>query len=142
MFTHTLRVRWSEVDLQKVVFNGNYLNYFDIAITEFWRTTGLPSGLLQQATGAEMFVKKATVEYHAPAGFDELLHITVAPAQLGTTSVRFALNVWKDEPDATVGQDPRTRVVSGELVYVYVSTTDMRPTPWPEAWRVALSPAA
>ena len=135
MFTHTLRVRWSEVDLQKVVFNGNYLNYFDIAITEFWRTTGLPSGLLQQATGAEMFVKKATVEYHAPAGFDQLLHITVAPAQLGTTSVRFALNIWKDEPEMG------TRVVSGELVYVYVSTTDMRPTPWPEAWRAALMPA-
>ena len=134
MFTHTLRVRWSEVDLQKVVFNGNYLNYFDVAITEFWRTTGLPSGLLQQATGAEMFVKKATVEYHSPAGFDDVLHITVAPSHLGNTSVRFALHIWKGEPNVGV------LVVSGELVYVYVSTATMKPTPWTDAWRLALSP--
>ena len=33
-FFHTLRVRWSEVDMQAIVFNGNYLNYFDVAFTE------------------------------------------------------------------------------------------------------------
>ena len=33
-FFHRLRVRWAEVDLQRVVFNGNYLLYFDVAFTE------------------------------------------------------------------------------------------------------------
>ena len=32
--SHSLRVRWSEVDMQKIVFNGNYLNYFDVAVAE------------------------------------------------------------------------------------------------------------
>ena len=36
-FFHPLRVRWSEVDMQKVVFNGNYFNYFDVAVYESWR---------------------------------------------------------------------------------------------------------
>ena len=40
--THRLRVRWSEVDMQKIVFNGNYLNYIDVAIAEYWRAIGLP----------------------------------------------------------------------------------------------------
>jgi acyl-CoA thioesterase FadM len=31
--SHRLRVRWSEVDMQKIVFNGNYLNYIDVAVT-------------------------------------------------------------------------------------------------------------
>ncbi|TXI95887.1 MAG: acyl-CoA thioesterase, partial [Aquabacterium sp.] len=36
-FIHRLRVRWAEVDGQHVVFNGHYLTYLDVAITEFWR---------------------------------------------------------------------------------------------------------
>jgi acyl-CoA thioester hydrolase len=133
VFTHTLRVRWSEVDLQKVVFNGNYLNYFDVAFTEYMRSTGLPGALEQHAAGFELFAKKAVVEYHAPAHFDDMLNITVQPAKLGNTSVVFALNVWRGE----VGTG--THVVSGELVYVHVEVALMKPSPWPSAWREAFS---
>jgi acyl-CoA thioester hydrolase len=133
VFTHSLRVRWSEVDLQKVVFNGNYLNYFDVAFTEFMRQTGLPTALEQHASGFELFAKKSIVEYHAPAHFDDMLNITVQPAKLGNTSVVFALNVWRGEPQAAGS----THVVSGELVYVYVETGVMKPTPWPLAYRAA-----
>jgi acyl-CoA thioester hydrolase len=133
LFTHTLRVRWSEVDLQKVVFNGNYLNYFDVAFTEFMRSTGLPGALAQHAAGFEMFAKKAVVEYHAPAHFDDELLITVQPTKLGNTSVVFALNVWRGAVDTGI------HVVSGELVYVYVEVAAMKPTPWPEAFRVAFA---
>ncbi len=135
VFTHTLRVRWSEVDLQKVVFNGNYLNYFDVAFTEFMRQTGLPTALEQHAAGFEMFAKKSVVEYHAPAHFDDVLHITVQPSKLGNTSVTFALNVWRGEPQMRGS----THVVGGELVYVLVETAIMKPTPWPMAWRNAFA---
>lgn len=135
IFTHTLRVRWSEVDLQKVVFNGNYLNYFDVAFTEYMRQTGLPTALEQQAAGFELFAKKASVEYHAPAHFDDVLHITVAPSKLGNTSVTFALNVWRGVPDHTGS----THVVSGELVYVHVETAVMKPSPWPDNMRAAFA---
>jgi acyl-CoA thioester hydrolase len=40
-FSHTLRVRWAEVDRQDVVFNGNYFLYFDVAIAEYWRAIDL-----------------------------------------------------------------------------------------------------
>ena len=42
-FFHSLRVRWAEVDMQSIVFNGHYLLYVDVAFTEFWRATGLPT---------------------------------------------------------------------------------------------------
>ena len=41
-FFHRLRVRWAEVDMQKIVFNAHYLMYFDTAITEYWRALALP----------------------------------------------------------------------------------------------------
>ena len=129
MFTHELRVRWSEVDMQKVVFNGNYLNYFDVAFTEYWRSTGLPSAVQQQAAGAEMFAKKATVEYHAPAHFDDVLTLSVQPVQLGRTSVRFELKVLRNDANGA------TTICTGELVYVHVGTHAMKPEPWPHAWR-------
>ena len=141
VFTHTLRVRWSEVDLQKVVFNGHYLNYFDVAFTEFMRTSGLPGALQQHAAGFELFAKKTSVEYHAPAHFDDELHLTVQPVKLGNTSVVFAIDVWRGGEDGmSSGAGQRVRVVSGELVYVYVQTAAMQPTPWPPVWRAAFAP--
>ena len=40
-FTHSLRVRYAEVDSQGIVFNANYLNYLDVAITEYFRAQGI-----------------------------------------------------------------------------------------------------
>ena len=54
-FVHTLRVRWSEVDMQGIVFNGNYLNYFDVAFTEYWRAIGLPYPEGIAGTGGDLF---------------------------------------------------------------------------------------
>ena len=41
-FFERLRVRWAEIDQQKIVFNGHYLMYFDTAITGYWRALALP----------------------------------------------------------------------------------------------------
>jgi len=76
-FFHPLRVRWAEVDMQAIVFNGHYLTYFDVAFTEYWRATGLPGVMQQAEDGQEMFARKATIEYHAPARFDDVLDIGV-----------------------------------------------------------------
>ena len=51
-FAHRMRVRWAEVDKQGIVFNGHYLMYFDVAITEYYRALGYPypEGLAQHGT--------------------------------------------------------------------------------------------
>ncbi len=41
-FFERLRVRWAEVDMQKIVFNGHYLMYFDTAVAAYWRAMALP----------------------------------------------------------------------------------------------------
>ena len=41
-FFHRLRVRWAEVDMQKIVFNAHYLMYFDTAIADYWRAMAMP----------------------------------------------------------------------------------------------------
>ncbi|MFZ6849619.1 acyl-CoA thioesterase [Undibacterium sp. RuRC25W] len=109
VFSHSLRVRWSEVDMQAIVFNGNYLTYFDVAFTEYWRATGLPNAVAQAAEGKELFARKSSVEYFSPARFDDVLDIGVRCSRIGQSSIQFVLEIFRD------GQ----HLISGELVYVY-----------------------
>lgn len=124
-FFHSLRVRWAEVDMQGIVFNGHYLTYFDVAFTEYWRATGLPTVMQQAEEGREMFARKATIEYQAPARFDDVLDIGVRCAGFGRTSARFVVEIHLGEQ----------HLISGELIYVYADTTLRKGVAWPEAWK-------
>jgi YbgC/YbaW family acyl-CoA thioester hydrolase len=66
-FFHRLRVRWAEVDMQKIVFNAHYLMYFDTAISDYWRALALPYEESMHSLDGDLYVVKATVEYHASA---------------------------------------------------------------------------
>ncbi len=127
-FFHTLRVRWAEVDLQAIVFNGHYLTYFDVAFTEYWRETQLPDVIAQSEAGLELFARKAVIEYHAPARFDDVLDIGVRCAELGRSSMRFVLEIYKDD----------TLLVSGEMMYVHADSRVRKSVAVPETWRAAL----
>ncbi|WP_194721323.1 acyl-CoA thioesterase [Noviherbaspirillum malthae] len=124
-FFHSLRVRWAEVDMQGIVFNGHYLTYFDVAFTEYWRATGLPTALQQAEEGREMFARKATIEYQAPARFDDVVDIGVRCASFGRTSARFVVEIHLGDQ----------HLISGELVYVYADTTLRKGVAWPQSWK-------
>ncbi|MEY3794351.1 MAG: hypothetical protein RLZZ521_1680, partial [Pseudomonadota bacterium] len=68
---HRLRVRWVEVDLQKIVFNGHYLMYFDTAMADYWRALAIPYEDTMHHLGGDLYVKKASLEYHASAQYDD-----------------------------------------------------------------------
>ena len=50
---HRLRVRWAEVDMQKIVFNAHYLMYIDNAMSDYWRALALPYEASMLALGGE-----------------------------------------------------------------------------------------
>jgi len=127
-FFHPLRVRWAEVDRQGIVFNGHYLTYFDVAITEYWRAIGFPYPDALLTHGCDTFVKKATVEYHAPAGFDDVLDVGVRVARIGRSSMRFVLEIYR-------GQE---LLIEGEIVYVNADPATRKPTPVPGSLREAI----
>lgn len=126
---HRLRVRWAEVDSQGIVFNGNYLLYFDIGITEYWRAIGCPYPEGLTAHGSDLFVRKATVEYHAPARYDELLDLCVRVESIGRSSIRFAVEIFRGD----------TGLASGELVYVNADPQARTAAPVPAFLRQAIA---
>ena len=122
-----LRVRWAEVDMQKIVFNGHYLTYIDTAIADYWRAIGLPypHGYVDRY-GADVFLRKAAVEYLGSARYDDELEVLCRVAKLGRTSMTFAFEIYRaGEPSP---------LVAAELVYVNADRA-MKPSPLPEELR-------
>lgn len=115
--------------MQAIVFNGHYLTYFDVAFTEYWRALGLANVLQQAQQGREMFARHASIDYLAPARFDDELEIGVRCAGFGHSSVLFALEIHRGEQ----------HLISGELLYVYADTAIRKGVRLPDAWRAAIS---
>jgi acyl-CoA thioester hydrolase len=127
-FSHSLRVRWAEVDRQGIVFNGHYLTYFDVGITEYWRAIGHPYPDALLASGNDMFVKKAALEYRGPAQYDDLLDVLVRVARIGRSSLRFLLEIHRGQ----------THLIDGEIVYVNADPATRKSAPVPGFLREAI----
>lgn len=120
-FFHRLRVRWAEVDMQKIVFNGHYLMYFDTAVADYWRALALPYEEAMHQLGGDLYVKKATLEYNASARYDDTLDVGMRCAKIGNSSMLFEGGIFHGDK----------LLVSGELLYVYAdpSTQTSRRVP-------------
>ncbi len=94
---HRLRVRWAEVDLQRIVFNPHYLMYIDTAFTEYWRELAIPYEVIPQTLGGDLYVKKATVEYHGSARLEDLLDIGLKCQRIGNSSLVFAGAIFRGD---------------------------------------------
>jgi YbgC/YbaW family acyl-CoA thioester hydrolase len=125
---HRLRVRWAEVDMQKIVFNGHYLMYFDTAMADYWRALAIPYEQAMHQLGGDLYVKKASVEYFASARYDDLLDIGLTCSRLGNSSLTFTGGIFAGDK----------LLVSGELVYVYANPATQTSQHLPPALRALL----
>lgn len=110
------RVWFSDTDAQGVVYYGRYLPYFDHARTEYHRhlgQIGIP--------GAEFVMRASTVEYHAPARFDDLIEVFVRLARIGRSSMTYECAAYR-LPDELL-------LATASQTLVLVSLADRRPTP-------------
>jgi YbgC/YbaW family acyl-CoA thioester hydrolase len=122
-FFDPLRVRWAEVDMQKIVFNGHYLMYFDTAVAGYWRALALPYHDAMELLQGDLYVRKATLEYEASARYDDVCQVGVRTARIGTSSMLIEAAVFRQAQ----------RLVHGELLYVFADprTQTSRPVPQP-----------
>ena len=123
-FAWPFRVRYAEVDGQRIVFNAHYLTYFDTAITEYFRA--LPYDYMGQVdrTGEDYHTVRTLVEYQQPIEFDEDIEVHVRTARMGRTSLTFLLEIHPTDTE-----DLRA---TGEVVWVNADQTTHRSTPLPD----------
>lgn len=120
-FVHELRVRYGECDPQGIVFNANYLLYFDVAFTELWReAVGAWSEMVDR--GVDAVVAEANARFHAPARYDDVLQLHARIVRLGKTSLTTEIDVVRD------GEV----LVEGRLRHVFVGVETWEKTEIPE----------
>lgn len=127
-FFHRLRVRWAEVDMQKIVFNAHYLMYFDTAIADYWRALALPYQEAMDSLQGDLYVVKATVEFHASARVDDQIEVAMKCSRIGSSSMTFTGAIFRGEQ----------HLISGEIVYVFADPATQTSRPVPQALREIL----
>ena len=132
-FRYYLRVRYIECDAQKVVFNSRYGEYVDVSITEFLRAAGVLDEFLEGALDFQLV--KQTIEWKAPARYDQVLELSIAPIRLGHTSFTVGTEF------RIAGGDGRV-IVTVETVYVLVDGRTLSKLPLPDHLRAALEAGA
>ena len=120
------RVWFSDTDAQGVVYYGRYLPYFDHARTEYHRHLGT-----LETQGAEFVMRASTVEYHAPARFDDLIECFVRISRIGRTSVTYECAAVRLPDDALM--------VTGTQTLVMIDRDTRRPVAVPESMRLTIS---
>ncbi|MEP7280923.1 MAG: YbgC/FadM family acyl-CoA thioesterase [Rubrivivax sp.] len=127
-FFEPLRVRWAEVDAQKIVFNGHYLMYLDTAVAGYWRALALPYEASMHALEGDLYVRKSTLGYEGSARYDDRLEVGLRCARVGTSSMVFDGAVFRGAQ----------RLVAGELVYVFADPATQTSKPVPALLREIL----
>jgi len=127
-FSHRLRVRWVEVDMQSIVFNGHYLMYFDTAVTDYWRALAMPYAATMHQLGGDLFVKKSSVEYHASAEMDDFLDVCLRCDRVGNSSMTFVGAIFRGDE----------LLITSEIIYVYADPVAKKSLPVPETLRELL----
>ncbi|KQN01135.1 MULTISPECIES: acyl-CoA thioesterase [Sphingomonas] len=129
-FSTRFRVRYAEIDGQRIVFNSRYLEYADVAVTEFWEWTGIAEALPDVWPTTEFNVRRTEIDYLKPFRLGDTVEAFVRIEKIGTTSLtkRFEL------AHAETGE--LHTVIT--MVSVHVDLETGRPVALPNAIRTVL----
>ncbi|HPN72647.1 MAG TPA: thioesterase family protein, partial [Candidatus Omnitrophota bacterium] len=91
--TIDLRVRYQETDQMGVVYYANYLVWFEVARTEFFRTLGLDYRQLEEKEKIYLPVVGASCRYRAPLKYDDQVSLTIRLSYVRSARIGFEYEV-------------------------------------------------
>lgn len=131
LVTYTRKIRYSDTDMQGIVFNGNYFTYFDDALSDLFDVLDLTPQSLHEH-GVDVVTAHAEADFLASARVGDVLATNVMLDRIGTTSIVFRL-------EGVVGD---ATIVRGNVVWVTVDAATFEKIPVPAELRVRLEQAA
>jgi acyl-CoA thioester hydrolase len=118
------RVGFSDTDAQGIVYYGRYLPYFDLARVEYHRHLGME---YQGPRDREFVMRACTIEYLAPARFDNLVETFIRVSRIGRTSVTYECAAFRLDDDV--------HMVTAHQTLVLVELATHTACPVPEEFR-------
>ena len=98
-----IKVRYSEVDCQRIVYNSHYLTYFDISLSE----------MLEDCFDQDEYVKNTNNDFHtvgvqmdfkSPARLNDQLEVYTGVKKLGNSSMTFLQEIYKAGSDIILNE--------------------------------------
>lgn len=129
-FSYNFRIRYSEVDAQKIVYNSHYLTFLDVSIFEFFDAIGFNQEEYIKETNNEFHTVRAVVEYKAPATLGDTIEVLTRIKKIGNSSITFQQEIYLHESDKLLA--------TGEIVWVNTNQEEMIPTSVPDYLRQLL----
>ena len=94
-FHHSIRVRWSECDLQAIVYNAVYLTWTEVAFSEYCRHLGFNLYQLAQLNLFDTVTATITIDYKSPARLDDVVDVYTRVANIGNTSLSLEFELYR-----------------------------------------------
>lgn len=116
IFRTTVRVLYGDTDAGGVVYNANYLRYFEIGRTELMREWICSYSEIEKL-GFVLPVTESWLRYKAPAFYDNLLTIETTIAELSRFTCTFNYRVYRGQE----GNSSPRLVVKGYTVHAAVT---------------------
>ena len=118
-----LKIRYSEVDRQNIVYNSHYLTYYDISLSE----------MLDSLFDQEEYIKETNNEFHTvadqlnfknPARLNDEISIYTTIKKIGNSSITFAQEIYRDGSDELINE--------AEIIWVNTNQDEMKPASIPK----------
>ncbi len=130
----TCRVLYGDTDAGGVVYNANYLRYFEIGRTELMRDWVCTYREIEQQ-GFVLPVTECFTRFKAPAFYDDLLTIETTLVELKKITCRFNYRICRESPEVARPQ----LLVKGYTIHAAV-TREGKLTRLPEDLIKKMSP--
>ena len=126
------RVRYSETDQMGVVYHAEYLVWCEVGRTDFIRSLGLPYSELEKR-GTALAVAEATIRYHAPARYDDLIRVETRLVDVRSRAITFEYVIRNAESGE--------RLASARTLLVSLDSSG-KPVPMPPEVRALMDRAS
>ena len=111
------RVRYSETDQMRVVYHGNYAQYFEVGRVEWLRNKGISYKWMEE-NGIMLPVVSLTMNYKKPARYDELLTLKTILKKQTTVKIEFDYELYNESKEL---------LTTGNSILVFVDMKTGRP---------------
>jgi acyl-CoA thioester hydrolase len=124
-----IRVYYEDTDAAGIVYYANYLKFAERARTEMMRLYGAEHEKWRRTDGTAFIVRRAEIEFIAPARLDDALIVETRVEEVGGATVRLAQDVRRGE----------TLLFRAKILIATIGPQG-KPVRLPPALRAALNP--
>ena len=121
----SVRVRYADTDKMQFVYNGKYLEYFEVGRTELLRSLGLPYSIIEKE-GYQLPLIEAGLKYKNPAYYDDVLLIKANLNEIYSAKVHIEYEILRESD--------KNLIVSGYTTHMFIKSDTKKPTKPPQIY--------